>query len=63
MTSDDWPTVLARTGLEATYAQFPDDVREALASAQGLVERMKAAPALADEPAHVFQAAREGVER
>lgn len=56
--SDEWPSILARTGLEKTYGEFPDDVREALASALGLVERMKAEPAYADEPAHVFQAAR-----
>jgi len=58
--SDDWPTILARIGLEQTCQEFPDDVREAFASAQSLVQRMNAAPALADEPAHVFQAAREG---
>tara|TARA_R110002096_G_C14372094_1_gene704932 strand:+ start:468 stop:668 length:201 start_codon:yes stop_codon:yes gene_type:complete len=56
--TDDWPTVLARTGLETTYDQFPDDVREAFASAQGLVERMQAKPVFTDEPAHVFQAGR-----
>lgn len=56
--SDDWPSLLARTGLEKTYEEFPDDVREALASALGLVERMKAEPTYADEPAHVFQAGR-----
>jgi hypothetical protein len=56
--TDDWPSILARTGLEKTYEQFPDDVREALASALGLVERMNAEPTYADEPAHVFQAGR-----
>jgi len=56
--TDEWPSILARTGLEKTYEQFPDDVREALASALGLVERMKADPGYADEPAHVFQPAR-----
>lgn len=56
--TDQWPSILARTGLEKTYEQFPDDVREALASALGLVERMKADPGYADEPAHVYQAAR-----
>lgn len=56
--TDDWPSILARTGLEKTYAEFPDDVREALASALGLVERMQADIGYADEPAHVFQAAR-----
>jgi hypothetical protein len=61
--TDDWPSTLARTGLEATEKQFPDDVREALASARSLVERMQAEPKLTDEPAHVFIAAREGVER
>jgi len=54
----EWPSILARTGLEKTYQEFPDDVREALASALGLVERMQAEPAYADEPAHIFQAAR-----
>lgn len=56
--TDEWPSILARTGLEKTYQEFPDDVREALASALGLVERMKADPAYGDEPAHVFQAGR-----
>lgn len=63
MTNDDWPTLLARTGLEATYAQFPDDVREAFASTQSLIQRMNAAPVYSDEPAHVFQAARPEVEK
>ncbi len=56
--TDDWPSILARTGLEKTYEQFPDDVREALASALGLVERMQADTSYTDEPAHVFLAAR-----
>ena len=56
--TDEWPSILARTGLQATYEQFPDDVREAMASALGLVDRMKADPHFSDEPAHVFQAAR-----
>ncbi len=56
--SDDWPTLLARTGLEATESQFPDDVREAYASAQSLVARMNAKLAYTDEPSHVFQAGR-----
>jgi hypothetical protein len=54
----EWPSILARTGLEATHAQFPDDVREAFSSAQGLVERMAAKPIFTDEPSHVFQAGR-----
>ena len=54
----DWPTILARTGLEATEAQFPDDVREAFASAQSLVARMTAKPMFTEEPSHVFQAGR-----
>ena len=58
--SQDWPSILARTGLEKTNAEFPDDVREAFASAQGLVDRMQAKPVFTDEPAHVFQAARPG---
>ncbi len=61
--TDDWPTVLARSGLEATYELFPDDVREAFSSAQGLLDRMKADPHYTDEPAHVFRPAREGVDR
>ncbi len=56
--TDQWPSILARTGLEKTYEEYPDDVREALASALGLVERMNAEPTYADEPAHVFQAGR-----
>ena len=56
--SQDWPSILTRTGLEATHAQFPDDVREAFSSAQGLVERMQAKPVFTDEPSHVFQAGR-----
>ena len=56
--TDDWPSLLARTGLEKTYEEFPDDVREAVASALSLVERMKADPTYTDEPAHVFQAGR-----
>jgi len=60
--STDWPDILAHTGLEATYAAFPDDVREAFASARGLVERMNAAPHYKDEPAHVFRAARCGAD-
>ncbi len=56
--TDEWPSILARTGLEKTYEEFPDDVREALSSAMGLVERMKAEPGYTDEPAHVFQAGR-----
>lgn len=56
--TDEWPSILARTGLEKTYEEFPDDVREALSSAMGLVERMKAEPGYMDEPAHVFQAGR-----
>lgn len=56
--TDDWPSILARTGLEKTYEAYPDDVREALASALSLVERMQAEPTYTDEPSHVFQAAR-----
>lgn len=56
--TDKWPSILARTGLEKTYADYPDDVREALASAMGLVERMQAEPTYTDEPSHVFQAGR-----
>ena len=56
--TDDWPSILARTGLEKTYEEFPDDVREALTSAMALVERMQAEPTYTDEPSHVFQAGR-----
>lgn len=56
--TDDWPSILARTGLEKTYEAFPDDVREALTSAMALVERMQAEPTYTDEPSHVFQAGR-----
>jgi hypothetical protein len=56
--SQDWPSILSRTGLEKTHEQFPDDVREAFGSAQGLVERMNAKPVFADEPSHIFQAGR-----
>jgi hypothetical protein len=56
--TDDWPSILARTGLEKTFAAFPDDVREALTSAMALVERMQADTGYEDEPAHVFQAGR-----
>jgi len=56
--TDEWPSLLARTGLEKTYEEFPDDVREAVASAMSLVERMKADTGYTDEPAHVFQAGR-----
>ena len=56
--TDDWPSILARPGLEKTYEAYPDDVREALASALSLVERMQAEPTYTDEPSHVFQAAR-----
>ncbi|MGY9054462.1 MAG: hypothetical protein ACKVGZ_02450 [Alphaproteobacteria bacterium] len=58
--SDDWPSILARTGLEATYAEFPDDVREAFAAAQSMMDRIGAEPAFNDEPAHVFQTERSG---
>lgn len=56
--TDDWPSILARTGLEQTYEHYPDDVREALTSALGLVERMRASPTYTDEPSHIFQAGR-----
>ena len=54
----DWPNVLTRTGLEETYAKFPDDVREALTLALKLVDRIETELGYGDEPSHIFQATR-----
>ena len=55
---DDMVNIVGRSGLEKTYAQFPDEMREAHSSALTLVAQIRSDPAYSDEPAHIFQAGR-----
>lgn len=55
---NDRLNIVGRFGLENTAAQFPDEVREALAAALNLVDQMRFDPRHSDEPAHIFQAGR-----
>ena len=55
---DEMVNIVGRVGLEKTYAQFPDDMREALSAALNLVAQIRSDPAYSEEPAHIFQAGR-----